>query len=198
MVFSRRGTGRRSRPIQSRDFYAEGKGVRQDWPKARQWFEAAAQQGVSAAYVNLGWMCEQGLGAVRDYAAAAAYYHKAADLGDDRAQFNLGCMHIAGRGVSENYEEAYRWFKQAALQGNASAQFNLAILYEMGNGTHQDFTEAYIWYSMAAAKGNAEAAEKRDQLALLLTKEQLSEAQTRTAGISAQAASSSDAQSNPS
>jgi TPR repeat protein len=47
----------------------------------------------------------------------------------------------------------------------------------------QDYVEAYKWFNLAASQGHAGAAKNRDLLAAELTKDQLAEAQRRSAGF---------------
>jgi TPR repeat protein len=63
--------------------YFLGKGVEQNFEKARDCFEAAARQGFAQAAVNLGNMYMNGHGIPRDYAKAEAAYALGADSLDD-------------------------------------------------------------------------------------------------------------------
>ena len=69
--------------------YQNGKGVEQDYAKARELYEQAATRGIARAYYHLGEMYENGRGMNQDYAKAAEYYEKAAAKGDTDAQKNL-------------------------------------------------------------------------------------------------------------
>ena len=86
--------------------YYLGEGVRQDYAKAVEWFEKAANQGNSSAQSNLGLMYYQGLGVSQDYAKAVDLYKKSANQGVAAAQVNLGVMYENGRGVRQDYAKA--------------------------------------------------------------------------------------------
>ena len=62
--------------------YAKGKGVRQDYTQARQWFEKAASQGDELAQYNLGVMYNKGLGVRQDIKRAKEYFGQACDNGE--------------------------------------------------------------------------------------------------------------------
>ena len=62
--------------------YFEGKGVRQDYKKAVEWWEKAAIQGNPHAQVILGSMYDSGLCVRQDKHIAKEWYGKACDNGD--------------------------------------------------------------------------------------------------------------------
>jgi len=90
-------------------------------------------------------------------------------------------MYARGLGVPQDYAEAVRWYRLAADQGHASAQNNLGVMYATGEGVLQDYVQAHMWYNLAASRPNAEkrddAVKGRDQVADLMTPDDLSEAQ---------------------
>ena len=55
--------------------------MRQDYTKAKQWFEKAANQGVADAQFNLGVMYGQGKGVRQDYAKAKEWVGESCDNG---------------------------------------------------------------------------------------------------------------------
>ena len=62
--------------------YDNGQGVAQDYVKAREWYEKAADKGDAGAMSNLGALYDNGRGVAQDYAKAREWYEKAADKGD--------------------------------------------------------------------------------------------------------------------
>lgn len=56
-----------------------GQGVRQDRRKAAEWYEKAANQGVSEAQFNLALCYDKGEGVQQDYLKAAEWYEKSAN-----------------------------------------------------------------------------------------------------------------------
>lgn len=108
--------------------YHIGKGVKQDYAAAAEWYRKAAAQGNADAQTNLGVMYQQGQGVQQDYAQAAALYRNAAELGSADAQSNLGMLYHQGLGVELDYAQAAHWYQKAAAQGHADAQRKLDIL----------------------------------------------------------------------
>ena len=66
--------------------YDKGEGVRQDYLKARQWYEKAANQGYAQAQFNLGVIYYHGKGVRQNIATAKEFFGKACDNG-----FQEGC-----------------------------------------------------------------------------------------------------------
>ena len=104
-----------------------------------------------------------------------------AEQGDATAQFNLGGMYALGEGVPKNAAEAVKWLRLAAEQGNAQAQYNLGWMYALGEGVPKNDVDAYFWCNLAAAQGDENAKEIRDITEKLMTREQIAEAQRRSA-----------------
>ncbi len=100
-----------------------------------------------------------------------------AEQGDAEAQNNLGLLYSEGLGVTKNYKEAVNWFKLSAEQGLSSGQFNLGSMYEHGNGVPQDYILAHMWFNLATSQGDGVDAEGRDDIAKIMTREQIAEAQ---------------------
>jgi TPR repeat protein len=63
----------------------------------------------------------------------------------------------------------------------ADAQYNLALMYGKGQGAPKNDTEAYFWWNLAAAQGIEKAKNNRDIVEKKMTREQIAEAQRRSA-----------------
>ena len=59
--------------------YNQGRGVRQDYHKAREWYEKAAAQGFATAQLNLGTLYNHGRGVRKNLATAKDWFGKACD-----------------------------------------------------------------------------------------------------------------------
>lgn len=157
-----------------------GNGVTQDYREAREWLKMAAEQGDGRAQNFLGEMYSKGLGVEQDYQKSMKWYRMSAESGDALAQHNLGAFYYFGHGVPKDYEEALRWYRSAAENGYIHSQCFLGYMYRDGKGTPQNYVTAYYWLNLAASKLE-EAAEDRDDLALLMTPEQIAESQRMSA-----------------
>lgn len=135
--------------------YEEGKGVPEDFAKARKWNEQAAVQGNAPAQYALGMLYFKAQGMPQDYVKARQWLEKAATQGHAQAQFQLGWLYDKGQGVAQDYKEAVRWYHLAAEQGAANARLKLGFMYANGLGASQDFKEAARWYQLEAKQGNA-------------------------------------------
>jgi hypothetical protein len=76
--------------------YSNGMFVKQDLPKALDYYEKAIEAGNSFALNQLGVMYFNGKGVERDYRAAAEYFQQAADLYDGYALKFLAIMYERG------------------------------------------------------------------------------------------------------
>ena len=104
-------------------WYLEGNrpGTRRDFFKARELFEASANQGVGIAMYSLGTLYEMGVGGLeKDENAALKLYKKATKTetnwpqdGLFRVCLKLSKMYSEGRGTTKNYEKAAKWMEKA-------------------------------------------------------------------------------------
>ncbi len=128
---------------------------------------------------------EEGVAAYErgDYAAALREFMPLAEGGHPLAQAYLGDMYLYGQGVRRDDGEAAKWYREAAERGHLPAQFNLGLMYATARGVRGDFVEAYMWFSLAATRGQGEmryeALQRRDYLLLVMTPEQVADAQRR-------------------
>ena len=158
--------------------YTEGRGVGVDLAEAANWYKLAADRGSAPAQYRLGNLFEKGNGIEKDLDKAMAYYNRAADAGNASAMHNLAVLSASGARGEPDYAAAIDWFRKAAELGVSDSQFNLAILYARGNGAPQDLVESYKWFAIAAKGGDTDAAQKRDEVAKAMRKEQVDAART--------------------
>ena len=115
-----------------------------------------AEQGHADAQYYLGEMYAGGDGVAQDSVQMAYWWHKAAEQGFAIAQYDLGV---------------------AAGNGCAKAQYYLGLMYASGKGVPKDYVAAHMWFNLAAAQGVELAAEERDEVAKLMTPDQITGAQ---------------------
>ena len=151
---------------------------RKDYATAVKLWRPLAEQGNAFAQFNLGAMYNYGQGVLQDYKEAVKWYRLAAEQGNAFAQFNLCGMYHNGHGVTQDYKEAIKWCRLAAEQGHASAQANLGVMYKNGQGVLQDYARAHMWYNLASAAGGSKyGTENRDNIAKIMTPQQVEKAQ---------------------
>ena len=137
--------------------YHKGQGVKQNYSKAREWFEKAAKQEHARAQCNLGVMYAEGQGVKQNYSKAREWFEKAAKHGYASAQYCLGNMYHQGHDVKQDYSKAREWYEKAANQELADAQNSLGVMYAKGQGVEVDYSKAIEWYKKAAEQGHVDA-----------------------------------------
>ncbi len=84
----------------------------------------------------------------------------------------------------DDYEAALKGLYPLAEQGDATAQFHLAGMYGLGQGVAQDYVCAYMWYNLAVLNGSVDAVAVRDELAKVMTDEQIMDARRLSMSLS--------------
>lgn len=172
--------------------YETGPLPAQDIPQAIQLYMRADTAGITEATHALGRLAGQGLlqdeiaphvavpwaaAAAQDGdAAALAWLKQQAEANIRPAQTAIALHYLAATPPAP--ETAIPFLKQAAQADDPVAQLQLGELYSSGTGLPQDYVEAHKWVNIAATLGAAGATETRDVLSLLMTAEQIAEAQT--------------------
>ena len=133
------------------------------------WFsERIAQRGIATAYTIS-----------KTPSKAIEWFLKAAEQGDIESQKELAARYFIGRDTTQNYRKAFYWFLKAASLGDATSQFDMAGFYARGFASiPKNLVLAHMLYNLAGAKSYRTAiTNQRDEIALLLTPNQLDEAQ---------------------
>lgn len=161
--------------------YENGLGVTKDEQRALDWYLRAASTGFAEAQANLGLLYMKGRAVPKDERQAADWFRKAAEQGLASAQTHLGAMYSRGAGgLLQDDVAAAQLFESAARKGDGYAQFNVGLAYRDGRGVKEDVVVAYAWLNLVTTAANSprpDGSAERDQLAQLLTKEQVSEGQ---------------------
>ncbi len=92
--------------------YQDGKGVAQDFVRARELYEGPANAGHARALNNLGLLYVRGNGVPQDYTRAAQYFAAASEQGLATAMTNLGVLYENGFGVPLDEEKAAALYRQ--------------------------------------------------------------------------------------
>lgn len=113
--------------------YAEGKGVMQDYQKARYYYQKATNLGNASACNNLANMYKNGRGGYKSFSTAVSYYKTAADMGNAVVCNNLGQCYENGTGSTKDTYKALKYYKKACDLGNKDGCENYQRLKnEMG------------------------------------------------------------------
>ena len=85
----------------------------------------------------------------------------------------LSCLFFVGNAWAESLEQT----KVKAERGDSVAQFDTGYAYSFGEGVLQDYKLAHMWLNIASANGVSHAAEGREQLAEMMSREDVDRAQ---------------------
>ncbi|MFB3058240.1 MAG: tetratricopeptide repeat protein, partial [Gammaproteobacteria bacterium] len=141
-----------SRVEEARDAYDSG-----DYTKARELFQAAADQGDPEAKHYMASLYYQGHGVRKDHAKALALLKEAA--GDDYVLSiaTLGAMYLEGDFVDQDYQEAFAYFLRAAKLDHLHSIYKVSQFYLNGAGVAQSYDKAAYWFKEAAIQGHLQA-----------------------------------------
>ena len=132
---------------------------------AFEWYQTAANQGLSLGQLRLSQMYQLGEGVDKDEEQAAHWMKLAAEQGLAQAQFEYGEILESGRGVERTgTADAASWYIQSSNQGNPKAMLKLAKLYFGGLGVKQDTYQAFKWALKAEENSIAGSTELRQQI----------------------------------
>jgi TPR repeat protein len=136
--------------------YSVGQGVRQDLPRAAQWYQLGADRGDREAQVALGLFYLAGTGVKQDKSKARDLFELAAKQNQPTALFNLAVLTIEGVVVHPDVALARDLMHRAAELGNAEAQYSYASMLDAANipGREQEIT---YWMGAAARAGHVPA-----------------------------------------
>jgi hypothetical protein len=147
-----------------------------DYETALAAWRPLAEAGDADGQFGMGLLYGNGFGVDLDDAQALKWYGLAAGQGHAEAQCNLAVMYANGWGVPQSDEEAFKWYSLAAQQGVTTAQINVGRMYAGGFGVAQDRVQGYQWFSIAIELGDNEAIFNRDNLAALMSAEEIASA----------------------
>lgn len=124
-----------------------------NFEKAFECYEQAAQLGHVVAQCNLAFLYKVGQGIERNMEQAVYWYTKSAEQGSPQAQENLADMMMRGEGMEPDYSKAIEWLKKAAASGMVNSQYTLGIIYIRGEWVKPDLIMAKYWLKKAADQG---------------------------------------------
>lgn len=109
------------------------KGTQKDAELAEKYFQAAASEGVDAAYYNLGWLHYTGALRHSDDVKAFEYFHKALSRqrsnASDYARLMLGVMYFQGRGTPRILDRSLIFFSQLSEKYVTSGKAGMPTNY---------------------------------------------------------------------
>uniref|UniRef100_A0AC35FRV4 MYND-type domain-containing protein n=1 Tax=Panagrolaimus sp. PS1159 TaxID=55785 RepID=A0AC35FRV4_9BILA len=145
--------------------YRDGFVVPQDFKKAAEFYDKAANLGNSEGMFNLGLLYKQGKGVKRDYGESMKWFLKAANSkslimrgsGIAEAQHSIGLNYAEGVGVEQDYRKAAEWFEKAVANNFGPSANNLGMLYLNGLGVERSAVKAFNYFKFSAERGDTTA-----------------------------------------
>ena len=145
-------------------------GVEKDSAKYVYWLRKSADEGMTFAQNELGFLLYENGNSRKDSLDALKYTKRAAEGGDPASQNLLGYMYHEGYQTSVDQKKAFEYFQKAADQGNNAALSNLGLYYADGLGGHKrDVYKAYKYYGEAIQAGSSNAISSLSHIADLGT-----------------------------
>jgi len=154
------------------DAYSEG-----DYATALGEWQPLAEQGDANGQFGLGLLYANGWGVDLNDDEALKWYGSAAEQGHAEAAYNLGVMCANGWGVPQSDDEAFKWYSMAADRGFTTAQISLGKMYAIGFGAPLDQVQAHKWFDIAAKLDDYNAEFERDELARMMSAEDIAKAE---------------------
>jgi serine/threonine protein kinase len=127
----------------------EGQGGDKDEKRAVELFKQAAKLNYLDSYVNLGYLCENGLAGVKQSDEAALQYYAKAGVQNLPAQYSIARL-LFKKGTTDNDVKAAEILFRAGVKSYGPAQNLYGELLEKGlNGFTKDEKGAAVWYKKA-------------------------------------------------
>lgn len=132
-------------------YYHGGTILKQDFVKAKYWYERSAESGHAMAQFELASMYHYGEGTPRDDQESLRLARLSAAQGNCYAMVLAGEL-LAASPRAEDRGKAFDFFRQAhslleqrVLERDAAACIALGMMYRSGNGVKQDAVEGLKW-----------------------------------------------------
>ena len=134
--------------------YENGNGTKEEYSKAKIFYEIAEKKSNSTALLCLGNLYFNGRGVDKNYKKAKEYYEKSAEQQNPLAIFNIGNLYFNGFGVNQDYKKAKEYFEISANENDPLAQLHLGNIYMNGLGVDRDYYKALFYYELSANQDN--------------------------------------------
>jgi TPR repeat protein len=131
-------------------YYNGELGFPQDFTKAREWYEKAAEKGDSWALCNLGYVYAYGRDVEMDSEKALNYFMRSARMNNPNALYKIGDYYYNGEQQNPDYDAAHYFYRKAehfAIENTVSEvypniEFRLGSCALHGHGVEKNPFEA--------------------------------------------------------
>lgn len=126
-------------------FFYEGKIVKQNFDKAKTFFEQSAGLGFIEAKYALGIFYFNKKNPHHSHKKAYNIFLELAQKENHAPSQNRVGMYLAfGIGIDKDYKEAVKWFEKSANNGYVTGQCHLALMYASGKGVFPNLGRARV------------------------------------------------------
>jgi len=138
---------------------------------AFEWYQHAANQGISEGQLSLSQMYKLGLGVEKDEGIASHWLKLAAEQGLTKAEYKYAAL-LESNAVKNktSLSEAASWYKKSATQGYPEAMLKLSSFYFLGKGIEKNTYQALSWVRKAEEKATPKATVFHQQVMSEITK----------------------------
>lgn len=145
--------------------YKYGKGIKQDYCKALEWFNRSAEKKNSHAENNLGIMYLNGYGVDKNIILAREWFDKSANKKNPYGYSSLGDLYFSNSDINKDYVKAVEYYNSAIKYGDVHAMNCLGHIYQTGGyGVTQNLDLAAQMFAKATKLNNQDAKENLDKL----------------------------------
>jgi SEL1 protein len=131
--------------------FLRGEGLKQNFPRAKEWFERGRQYGDAQSQYGLGLMLLNGYGGKTNVKLAMELFKAASDQDFAPAQVQMGRLYL-DQGGPEDLRIANNYFELAARHGNIEAHYYIAEMIYNGVGRERHCSMAMNYYKSVAEK----------------------------------------------
>ena len=153
--------------------YYTGRGVEQNYRKAVEWYEKAADKLDSYGLCNLGYCYYYGRDIIVNYEKAYSCFSQAAFLRNPNAMYKLGDMFLSGNYINEDKNAAVYWYMEAykiadngGYEEKPNIEYRLGKCFLHGYGVEKNFFTA-LNLLQSSELGFFKLIEKNDAFAVL-------------------------------
>ncbi|KAK0384110.1 hypothetical protein NLU13_8199 [Sarocladium strictum] len=131
--------------------FLRGEGLKQNFARAKEWFERGRQYGDAQSQYGLGLMLLNGHGGITNVKLATELFKAASDQDFAPAQVQMGRLYL-DQGGPEDLRIANNYFELAARHGNIEAHYYIAEMIYNGVGRERHCSMAMNYYKSVAEK----------------------------------------------
>ncbi|MDY0327983.1 MAG: tetratricopeptide repeat protein [Arcobacteraceae bacterium] len=125
-------------------YFYEGRFIKQNYSKAKDFFEQASKAGYLDARYALGIFYFNTKNPYHNYSTAYNIFLELSNEGHAPSQNRLGMYLAFGLGADKDYKEAVKWFEKSAEAGYVTGQCHLALMYASGKGVFPNLGRARV------------------------------------------------------